>query len=280
MKKHGCNVQYLPPVNRYPQDLRPSIANLLCKRHISDQEGLPISELPDGIFVGANDPWVVAGIIFDCDSVNHDADLHNRLWHERFSLFLRCSLQCFDMPVLPLLSSTGLPLCHALDHDYSEERLFRESYYGIDDSDWVKSNQDGRQLHLTTAVIVAVTTFLRNKKDVDLQSCRRCQAVCMEFFTSIPSAVGFELANSGDRDNVLGGSLSSPLEGSLELGMQEPTRMETSTSMLRNTALSKVAMHSQLIGELHGLRHRFDFFGLDIYNCLQRSDSGNRANLR
>ncbi|KAI6029882.1 hypothetical protein PISMIDRAFT_527214 [Pisolithus microcarpus 441] len=181
------------------------------------------------------------------------------------------------MPVLPRLSPTGLVLCRALDHDYSEELSFRQFSHGrtLDDSDWVKPDQDGRQLRLTTAVTVAVTIFLRNK-DVDLQSCRRCQVVCMEFLAGIPPTVGFEVATSGDRDNPLGGGLSSPLEGPLELGMREPVGMEAFTNVLCNPALSKDEIHSRLIGELHGLRHCFDFFGLDVYNCLQRSDSGNR----
>ncbi|KAI6001451.1 hypothetical protein EDD15DRAFT_1680984 [Pisolithus albus] len=150
--------------------------------------------------------------------------------------------------------------------------------YLVCDSPWVKSDQDGRQLRLTTAVTVAVTTFLRNK-GVNFQSCRRCQVVCREFFASIPSSVGFQVANSGDRDDALGGGLSSLSEGSLELGIQEPTWMEASTSMLRNSALSKEEICSRLIGEFHRLRQHLDSFGLDILR-LQRSDSGNRANLR
>ncbi|KAI6029869.1 hypothetical protein PISMIDRAFT_680755 [Pisolithus microcarpus 441] len=279
MKKHGCDAQYLPPVNRYPEHLRPRVRQLLCGTHINGQDDLPISELPDDIFVGASDPWVVVGITFDCDFAVEDVDLHDHDWHNCFSSFLRCSLQSFDMPVLPLLSSTGLALCHALDHDYSEQRFFCQSNYDTDDSHWVKSDQDGQQLRLTTAVIVAVTTFLRNKKDVDLRSCRRCQVVCMEFFAAIPSSVGFEVANSGDRDNALGPGLSSPLEGSSELGMQEPTGMEASTSMLRNPALLKDEICSRLIGELHRLRQYLDSFGLDTLKCPQRSGSGSKLRL-
>ncbi|KAI5989550.1 hypothetical protein EDD15DRAFT_1305091 [Pisolithus albus] len=285
MKKHGCNVQYLPSVNRYPELLRPRVRGLLCGSHISGKDRMRTSRLLDNVFVGANDPWVVVGIASDCVVAGKDADLHDLDWHSHFSRFLRCSLQCFDMPVLPRLSSTGLTLCRALDQDYSEGRLFGEidndeDYMDDDDSHWVKSDQDGQELRLTTAVIVAVTTFLRNK-DVDLQSCRRCQAVCMEFFAGIPSTVGFEVANSGNRDNVLGRGLSSPLEGPLELGMQEPVWMEAFTHMLRsNPTLSKDEIHSRVTGELHRLRQYLDSIGLDILNCLQRSNGGNRPSLR
>ncbi|KAI5989549.1 hypothetical protein EDD15DRAFT_1305456 [Pisolithus albus] len=230
MKKYGCDMQYLPSVNRYPENLRPEVARLLCSSHISREYRLPTSRLPDNVFVNANDPWVLAGITFDYVHAGKDADLHDRRFHHYFSAFVHCFLECFDMPALPRLSSTGLTLCRALDDDDSEERLFggfdSDAYY-VDGghSDWVKSDQDGRQLRLTTAVTVAVTTFLRNK-DVDFHGCRRCQAVCMEFFAGIPSTVGFEVADSSDRDNALGRGLSSSLEGSLELGMQEPVGME------------------------------------------------------
>ncbi|KAI6029884.1 hypothetical protein PISMIDRAFT_680708 [Pisolithus microcarpus 441] len=279
MRKHGCDVRFSPPVNRYPDCLRPWVAELSCESKPRCQDGSPSTGLPDNILDGAYDPWVVLGIIASASYdpiTEQDTDLHDEDWHKYFSSFLHCSLKCFDMPVLPRLSSTGFSLCHALDQDDLEERSFGQVIrYPDDDPDWVKSDQDGRQLRLTTAVTVAVTTFLRNK-DVDLHSCRRCQAVCMEFLAGIPSTVGFEVATSGDHDNALGGGRSSPLQGSFELGMQEPTGMEVSTSMLRNTALSKDEIHSRLIGELHGLRQRLDFFGLDIYNCLQRSGSGSK----
>ncbi|KAI6001450.1 hypothetical protein EDD15DRAFT_2361856 [Pisolithus albus] len=283
MKKHGCDVRYLPPVNRYPESVRPSVARLLCGRHISGQDDLSTSGLSDDIFVGANDPWVMVGLAFDFDFDGKDAHSHDHTWHNCFSILLRCCLQCFDMPVLPQLSSDGLTLCHALDQDYSEDLSYHQSGYRqlLSDSPWVKSDQDGRQLRLTTAVTVAVTTFLRNK-DVDGRNCPRCQTVCMEFFAGVPSSGGFEVANSGDRDDALGGGVSSLSEGSLELGIQEPTWMEASTSMLRNPALSKEEICSRLIGEFHRLpmqRQHLDSFGLDILR-LQRSDSGNRANLR
>ncbi|KAI5981845.1 hypothetical protein EDD15DRAFT_318790 [Pisolithus albus] len=281
MKKHGCDVRYLPPVNRYPECLRPRVAKLLCGNHISGRDGLPTCGLLDNIFVSANDPWVVVGIILDCDFVDHDADLHNRSWHKCFSSFLRCSLQLFDMPVLPRLSSTGRTLCRALDNDYSEERSFGQFGHALDDSDWVKLDRGGRQLRLTTAVTVAVTTFLRNKKDVNLRGCRRCQTVCMEFFAGIPSTVGFEVADSSDRDNALVRGLSSPLEGPSELGMQEPDGMEAFTNVLRTKpTLSGDEIQSRVTGELRGLKQYLDSFGLDILNCLQRSDSGNRPSLR
>ncbi|KAI5983273.1 hypothetical protein EDD15DRAFT_1898665 [Pisolithus albus] len=263
MKKHGCDV-----------------GELLCGSHISRKDHLRTSRLSDNVFVGANDPWVVVGIAFDCVVAGKDADLHDHHWHSHFSRFLRCSLHCFDMPALPRLSSTGLTLCRALDDDYSEERLFGGSGHVMCDSDWVKSDQDGQLLRLTTAVTVAVTAFLRNK-DVDLRSCPRCQAVCMEFFAGIPSAVGFDVESSGDRDNAPGRAPSSPLEGSLELGMQEPVGMEAFMNMLRTKpTLSKDEIQSRVTGELHKLKQYLDSFGLDILNCLQRSDGGNRPSLR
>ncbi|KAI6009207.1 hypothetical protein PISMIDRAFT_478648 [Pisolithus microcarpus 441] len=275
MKRHGCDVRYLPSVNKYPEHLRPQVAKLLCGSHISRKDRLRTSRLPDNVFVGANDPWVVVGITFDNVIAGEDADLHDHGWHDCFSCFIRCSLQCFDMPVLPLLSSTGLALCHTLDHDYSEDRMFCQSDYDVDESHWVKSDQDGRQLRLTTAVMVAVATFLRNK-GVDFHSCRRCQAVCMEFFAGIPSAVGFEVVNPGDRDDALRGFPSPPLRRSLELGMQEPAGMEAFTSILCNSTISKDEVHSQLAGKLDRLRQYLESCGLDASDYFHRSDGGSR----
>ncbi|KAI5989482.1 hypothetical protein EDD15DRAFT_2283758 [Pisolithus albus] len=181
------------------------------------------------------------------------------------------------MPVLPRLSSTGLALCRALDHDYSEERSFRQFGHTLDDSDWVKPDQDGRRLRLTTAVIVAVATFLRNK-DVDLRGCRRCQVACREFFAGTPSTVGFEVANCGGRDSMRGGGLSP--QGSLDFGMQEPTGMEAFTNMLHsNPMLSKDEIHSRVTGKLHRLRQYLESFGVDISNCFHRSDAGSSPDL-
>ncbi|KAI6029870.1 hypothetical protein PISMIDRAFT_680753 [Pisolithus microcarpus 441] len=250
MKKHGYDVRYSPPVNRYSECLRPWVAKLQCISNPSYQDGLPTAGLPDNIFDGVNDPWVVLGIIMSASydpSSDSGTDLHDEDWHRYFSTGLRSSLQCFDMPVLPRLSSMGFTLCHALDQDGLEERSFSRVFRAMDASEWVKSDQDGRQLRLATAVIVAVTTFLRSKRDVDLYSCRRCQVVCMEFFDSRPSAVGCEVANSGDHDNALEGSLSSPSDA----------------------LLCSLLTHSMQRQHLYSL-------GLDTPNCVQRSDSGNR----
>ncbi|KAI5989521.1 hypothetical protein EDD15DRAFT_1304036 [Pisolithus albus] len=285
MKKHECDVRLSPPVNRYPYCLRPRVAELLCGSNPGCQASLSSAGLPDNILDGAHDPWVVLGIIASAsyDPITDDNTYsHDKDWHRYFSSFLHRSLKCFDMPVLPRLSSTGFSLCHALDQDDLEERSLGQ-YFGDlgDDSDWVKSDQNGRQLRLTSAVTVAVTTFLQTKKDVNLRSCGRCQAVCAEFLAGIPSAVGFNVANSGNRDNALGESPSSPLQGSLELGMQEPAWMVAFTTMLHsNPTLSKDEIHSRVTGELHRLRKYLDSFGLDILDCLQRSDGGNRPHLR
>ncbi|KAI6029881.1 hypothetical protein PISMIDRAFT_680718 [Pisolithus microcarpus 441] len=284
MKKHGCNVRFSPLVNRYPDCLRPRVADLFCGSNPSCQDGLSSTGLPDDILDGAYDPWVVLGIIAlaSYDPITaKGTDFHDENWHSYLSSFLHRSLKCFDMPVLPRLSSTGFTLCHTLDQDDLEERSFGQVFHDLDDdSDWVRSHLDGRQLRLTTAVTVAVTTFLRNK-DVDLHSCRRCQSVCMEFPAGIPSTVGFEVANSGDRDNALGQGPSSPLQGSLELSMQEPVGMEAFTNVLRRKpTLSKDEIHSRVTGELHRLRQYLDSFGLDILDCLQHSDGGNRPYLR
>ncbi|KAI6001345.1 hypothetical protein EDD15DRAFT_2231339 [Pisolithus albus] len=63
MKKHGYDVRYSPPVNRYSECLRPWVAKLQCISNPSYQDGLPTAGLPNNIFDGVNDPWVVLGII-------------------------------------------------------------------------------------------------------------------------------------------------------------------------------------------------------------------------
>ncbi|KAI6001377.1 hypothetical protein EDD15DRAFT_2231673 [Pisolithus albus] len=63
MKKHGYDVRYSPPVNAYSECLRPWVAKLQCISDPSYQDGLPTAGLPNNIFDGVNDPWVVLGII-------------------------------------------------------------------------------------------------------------------------------------------------------------------------------------------------------------------------
>ncbi|KAI6106972.1 hypothetical protein EV401DRAFT_2005481 [Pisolithus croceorrhizus] len=286
MKKHGLDIRYLLSVNRYPQHLRPRVAKLLCGSYSSYEDGLPTVQLPDDVFNGAHDPWVVLGIIALATynaATEKGTDSHDEDLHSYFSSFLHSSLQCFDMPVLPLLSSASLTLCHTIDQDYSEERWFDGFSHTTDDSNWVTPGQDGRQLRLSTAVMVAVIVFLR-KKDVELYNCHRCQVVCTDFFTGTPSVVAFEVEDSSGHgglgppsvpvcgeDDVLGGGLSSPLE----LGIQEPAGMEAFTSILHNPTLSKDEIHLRLAGELSRLRQYSYSFGLGISSCLQRVDSSN-----
>ncbi|KAI6039536.1 hypothetical protein EDC04DRAFT_1698850 [Pisolithus marmoratus] len=259
MKKHGFDAQYLPWVNRYPEGLRQHIAQQTSGCHSGWPSSMPIVVLPDNIF-DAPDPWVVLGtiaLVMWSDPAGKDTNLHDEDWHNLFSYQLRLSLDCFDLPVHPSLSATNVRLCHKLDQDYSEQRSFRQFGPDRDQSDWVYSRQGGRQLRLSTAVTVAVATFLRSK-DVDLYGCRGCHAVCMESFTD-PSTVGFEVGSSGEHEGLgppsdphdaLRGEYSS-FQVSLEVGVQEPAGMEAFTSTLRNTNLSKHEKRSQLVREVH-----------------------------
>ncbi|KAI6021096.1 hypothetical protein EDC04DRAFT_381915 [Pisolithus marmoratus] len=226
----------------------------------------------------------------DKDPYDEDTDLHDEDWHNLFSCQLRLSLDCFDLPVHPSLSATSVRLCHKLDQDYSEQRCFSQFGSDRDESDWVYSHQGGRQLRLSTAVTVAVATFLRSE-DADLYRCRRCHAVCMESFSDLSSPVGFETGNSGkheglgppsDPNDALRGGQYSPFQGSLEVGVQELAGMEAFTTMLRNTTLSKYEKRSQLVREMHKLRQPcpeeatlprcFPGHGTSISSKLSKSD--------
>ncbi|KAI6027216.1 hypothetical protein EDC04DRAFT_165359 [Pisolithus marmoratus] len=233
MKKHRFDVRYLPWVNRFPENLRRHIAHYGCRSMWPST--IPI-EYPDNVF-DTPDPWVVLGIIALAvwsGPTNKDIDLHDEHWHSHLSSLLCLSLNCFDLPVHPLLSATSVRLCYKLDQDYS--------------------HQDSQQLPISTAVTVAVATFLRSK-DVELYGCRRCHAICVEPPTDPSSVVGFEVGNSGERaglgsplvpnDGLTEGQYS-PSQGSLEVDVQEPAGMEAFTSMLRDPTLSKHEKQSQL----------------------------------
>ncbi|KAI5980865.1 hypothetical protein EDD15DRAFT_2523872, partial [Pisolithus albus] len=289
MKQHGPDMRYLPPINRYPECLRPQVAKQLFGG--STLNSWPTVELPDSILDGAHDLWVVLGAIFalviggEYNSNTVDRDLHDDNWHGDFSSFLRHCSECFDMPPLPRLSSTSIRLCHELTQEYAEQRRFRR-FHSEDDSDWVYSGRDHRQLPPSTAVMAAVATFLRNK-DVDLYGCPRCDAVCMEFFTGISSAAGFEAANSGDRKglgpplahihgegNALGRVLSSASQKPLDVGMQEPVGMEAFTTCLRDPTLSIDEVQLRMVAGFHKLRQHLQSRGLDASDCFHRSDGG------
>ncbi|KAI6130761.1 hypothetical protein EDD16DRAFT_1540667 [Pisolithus croceorrhizus] len=227
-----------------------------------------------------------------CVFAGEDADLHNYSWHGYFSSFLRRSLECFDMPVLPQLSSTSLQLCHVLDQGYSEERSFGQFDHAMVDSDWVKSNQDGRRLRLSTAVIVAMATFLRSE-GVDLYGCHGCRVICLESFSRTPSTVGFEVANTSEReglgpplvsirgtDNTLGEGRSAPPRGFSNVHIEQPAGVEASTSMLRKPTLSNDEVRSQVVAGLLKLKQCLDSIGLDASECFQCSDGGDRACLK
>ncbi|KAI5981468.1 hypothetical protein EDC04DRAFT_1982009 [Pisolithus marmoratus] len=270
MKKHVFDLRYLPSVNRFPEDIRRHLAYCGCRPESAST--IPTVEFPDKVF-NAPDPWVVLGIValaMWSDPANEDTDLHDEGWHNHFSRHLRLSLNCFHLPVHPLLSATSVRLCHKLDHDYSEQRSF--SQFGPARDGWVYSYQGGRQLCLSTAVTVAVATFLRSE-DVDLYGCRRCHAICMESFTDPSSVVGFEVGNSREPDglesplvpnNALREGQYSPSQGCLEGGVQEPAGMEAFTSMLRDPTLSKYEKQSQLGKQLLKLRQYTDSLGFHI----------------
>ncbi|KAI6113831.1 hypothetical protein EDD17DRAFT_1590928 [Pisolithus thermaeus] len=290
MRQHDFDVRYLPSVNRYPTPLRQYVAKPLRPQRYSRRV-----KFTDKMFDGVHDPWVVLGIVAlaTCRApAGKGTDSHNGKRHSYFSSFLRHSLECFDMPVLPQLSSTGLMLCHTLDQDCFEEYSFGHAHRAIDDdSGWVKSDQDGRQLRLSTAVMVAVTTFLHNK-DVGLYGCRRCRNICMESFAGTSSTVWFGVANSRERaglgpssahirgeDDVLGGDHPSVFQGSLDIAMQEPAGMEAFTTYLRDPTLSKDEVQLQMVAGFLKLRQYIESYGLDASDCFHRSDGDSRPRL-
>ncbi|KAI6100437.1 hypothetical protein EDD16DRAFT_1655572 [Pisolithus croceorrhizus] len=295
MKNHGCNMQYLPPVNKYPQYLRQDVADLLCE---SGENGLPTAEHFENILDGAHDPWVVLGIFVWATycystSTGEGTDRHDGEWHDSFSFHLRRSLQCFDMPLLPRLPSTSLALGYRLTQDHAEERLFETPYFDPDEDDFdrVYSGEDGRQLSLSTAVMVAVITFLRNK-DVDLLGCRRCQNICMEFSTNTPSAVRLEVANSSkreghgpatahirDEDHAPGGGRSSASRVSLDASMQAPAEMDPLVTDLRSPTASEDEVPLQMVGGFLKLRQDLGSYGVDTTDRFHHSDGGSRPRL-
>ncbi|KAI6027213.1 hypothetical protein EDC04DRAFT_165170 [Pisolithus marmoratus] len=276
LKKHGPDVRYLPPVNKYPHGLREHILKQFCRW----KDNVRTVEFPDNILDGAHDPWVVLGIILlvvwsDC--AREDTDMHNEHWHRRFLTRLRDSLSFFNMPVLPRLSSMSVRLCYKLDQDCAEQRLF--SQFGADEDDpawdWVCPDQVGRHFCLSIAVFVAVSTFLQ-RKGADLYGCRRCQAICKESFIDTSSSVAFEVANSGEHEGLglswlptrgeegaMEGDRSSPFQGSLE-AMQEPAGMKVFVSMLRNSTLSQDEKRLRLATELLELRQYADSLGVNM----------------
>ncbi|KAI6029892.1 hypothetical protein BKA83DRAFT_687016 [Pisolithus microcarpus] len=190
------------------------------------------------------------------------------------------------MPAFPRLTSASIRLCHELTQEYAEQRRFCQFSSYFDDSDWVYSGRDHRQLPLSTAVMAAVATFLRNK-DVDLYGCLRCDALCMEFFAGTSSAAGFEAANSGNREgvepplahirgegNALGRGLFSALQKSLDAGMQEPQGMEAFTTYLRDPILSIDEVQLRMVAGFRKLRQHLESRGLDASDCFHRSDGG------
>ncbi|KAI6097197.1 hypothetical protein F5141DRAFT_1149975 [Pisolithus sp. B1] len=278
MRQHDFDVRYLPSVNRYPTPLRQYVAKPLRPQRYSRRV-----KFTHKMFDGVHDPWVVLGIVAlaTCRApAGKGTDSHNGKRHSYFSSFLRHSLECFDMPVLPQLSSTGLMLCHTLDQDCFEEYSFGHAHRAIDDdSGWVKSDQDGRQLRLSTAVMVAVTTFLHNK-DVGLYGCRRCRNICMESFAGTERAgLGPSSAHIRGEDDVLGGDHPSVFQGSLDIAMQEPAGMEAFTTYLRDPTLSKDEVQLQMVAGFLKLRQYIESYGLDASDCFHRSDGDSRPRL-
>ncbi|KAI6141244.1 hypothetical protein BKA82DRAFT_730110 [Pisolithus tinctorius] len=200
-----------------------------------------------------------------------DTVLHDRQWHSDFSSFLRTFLTCFDMPVLPRLSSTGVRLCHELDQGYSEECLYSMCSVG-DDLDWVPSDQDGRHLRHSTVVFVAVAIFLRSN-EIGVSTCPKCRAICIKSLADTSSSVGFEVIDSGN--DTEGGSVPPSLQGSLEVSDQEPAGMEAFTTMLRSPTLLKDEVELRVVAELFKLRKYLDSRGLNASNCFRRSGGDN-----
>ncbi|KAI6141200.1 hypothetical protein BKA82DRAFT_329335 [Pisolithus tinctorius] len=275
MKEHTLDMRYLPCVNKYPQHLREHVVRLSYTLQNSWGSVSDKLQVPDNIFDGAHDPWVVLGITalvaFDGPD-DTDTDLHDQEWHSDFSSFLRTSLKCFDMPVRPQLSSTGVRLCHELDRDYSEERFFSKSYVD-DNSDWVPSDQDGPQLRLSTVVIVAVAMFLRSN-DVDISPCRKCRAICMKSLADISPSAGFGVIHSGN--DTQGGSMSLSIQRSLEVNIQEPVGIEAFTTMLCKPSLSKDEVKLRVAAELLKLKEYLDSRGLDAPDCSHPWGGDNR----
>ncbi|KAI6001440.1 hypothetical protein EDD15DRAFT_2232013 [Pisolithus albus] len=287
LKEYELDMRYLPLVNKYPARLRPYVTKLLCGGLGSTQKSLPTVELPDSIFDGVHDPWVVLGTIALAvrDDNCADKDLHDDDWHAFFPSFLRRCFECFDLPALPRLSSTSIRLCREITQEYAEQRRFRGFQNSRDDCDWVDSGQDHRQLPLCSAVMAAVATFLRIR-DVKLYVCYRCQDTRMESFSDTSSAVGFGVANSGEHEglgppsayiregNTLEGSHSSSLQKSLAVGMQEPVGMEAFTTYLRDPTLSKDEVQLRMVARFLKLRQYLGSCGLDASDCFHRSDGG------
>ncbi|KAI6021088.1 hypothetical protein EDC04DRAFT_381297 [Pisolithus marmoratus] len=287
MKKHEPDMRYLPSINKYPHSLREHVAKQFC----GWKDDFRTVKFPDDILDCAHDRWVVLGIIALTihrhsageETYLHakDMDLHDRDWHNRFSRLLRLSLDCFDLPAHPSLSPVSVRLCHKLDQDYAEQHSFGQLSASKDDFNWVYSHQDGRQLHLSCAVFVAVATFLWGK-DVELYGCDRCQKICKGSFADISSAGAFEGANSRVREGLrpsslpicgegdaLGGDRSSPFHGPLEARMPEPIGMDIFMSILCSLTLSKDEKQSWLVSELIKLRQYGDSLGLDMFDCFQ-----------
>ncbi|KAI6001457.1 hypothetical protein EDD15DRAFT_2232124 [Pisolithus albus] len=295
LKEHGIDMRYLPFVNKYPERLRPHFTKLLCPLVNKLPRGgmgprrtsLQTVELPDSIFDGVHDPWVVLGTIASAigDDNCADEDLHDDDWHAFFSSFLRCCLECFDLPALPELSSRSIRLCREITREYAEQRPFRQFHTGWDDSDWVYSGQGHSQLPLSSAVMAAVATSLRNR-GVELYGCRRCQDICMESFCCTSSAnsaehegLGHPSAYVRGEGNTPGGSHSSSLQKRLVVGMQEPVGMEAFTTYLRDPTLSKDEVQLRMVAGFLKLRRYLEFCGLDASDCFHRSDGGGLGNL-
>ncbi|KAI6130763.1 hypothetical protein EDD16DRAFT_1540681 [Pisolithus croceorrhizus] len=291
-----ASVEYLPSVNRYPQYLREVVTCWLCGSY---ENGLPTAEHTENILDGAHDPWVVLGILVWATycynaSTGKGTDWHDGEWHDSFSFHLHRSLQCLGMPMLPRLPSASLTLGYKLTQDRAEECLFKTPYFDPDkddDFDRVYSGEDGRQLSLSAAVMAAVATFLRNK-DVDLPGCRRCQNICMEFFTGTPSAVGLEVANCSkceghgpatehirDEDHAPGGGRSSASQGSLDASMQVPAGMNPFAADLRNSTPSNDEVPLQMVGGFLKLRQDLESCGVHTSDRFHRSDGGSRPRL-
>ncbi|KAI5989520.1 hypothetical protein EDD15DRAFT_2283792, partial [Pisolithus albus] len=289
LKEHGIDMRYLPFVNKYPERLRPHFTKLLCplvNRLPRIYMGLrPTSlqtvELPDSIFDGVRDPWVVLSTIALAIGDDNRADngLHNDDWHAFFSSFLRCCLECFDLPALPGLSSRSIRLCREITREYAEQWPFRQFHTRWDDSDWVYSGQDHSHLPLSSAVMAAVATSLRNR-GVELYGCRRCQDICIQPFSGTSSAnsgkhegLGHPSAYVRGEGNTPGGSHSS-LQKPLVVGMQEPVGMEAFTTYLRDPTLSKDEVQLRMVAGFLKLRQYLGFHGLDASDCFHRSDGG------
>ncbi|KAI6141172.1 hypothetical protein BKA82DRAFT_328433 [Pisolithus tinctorius] len=295
MKEHGLDMRYLPCVNKYPRPLREHVALLSCEPDDEPESESDELQVPDNIFDGAHDPWVVLGItawLICRDVYRRDTELHSWRWHRFFPRLLRGSLKCFNMPALPRLSSTSVRLCHELDRDYSEQLFFSNESEedSEEDSDWVPSDHADRPLRLSTVVFVAAAMFLRSN-DIGLSPCQKCRAIFMKSLADTLSSAGFEVIDSGN--DTQGGSVSPSPWGSLKVNIQQPAWMEEFTTMLRNPSLSKDEVQSRVAAELLKLvsllsishcdfsqqvryqRKYLDSCGLDVSDCFQRSGGDN-----